>query len=125
MTANLWLEFSRSNGGTRLRVRRQDVPWRVLRGFPNAAGETLAHLNNISGGILDTDDLHLRLDVQQGAQAQLTSTGATRIYRSRSPARQARTTMEVEIAEDAFLEYVPDALIPYADSRYEQSTRIR
>jgi urease accessory protein len=125
MTARLWLEFSRSDSGTALRVRRQDVPWRVLRGFPNAAGETLAHLNNVSGGILDTDDLHLRLDVNAGAQAQITSTGATRIYRSRSPARQARTTIEVDVGEDAFLEYVPDALIPYAGSRYEQSTRIR
>src|SRR5215471_17067278 len=108
MTAKLWLEFSRSGAGTRLRVRQQDAPWRVLRGFPNGGGETLAHLNNISGGILDTDDLHLRVDVQPGAQAQITSTGATRLYRSRSDALQARSTTEVEAGEDALVEYVPD-----------------
>src|SRR5947209_5715925 len=120
MSAKLWLDFS-----TTLRVERQEIPWRVVRGFPNAAGETLAHLNNISGGILDTDDLELRIVVQPGALAQITSTGATRIYRSRAPERQARTLVEVDIGDGGFLEYVPDALIPYGGSRYQQTTRIR
>jgi urease accessory protein len=125
MTAKLWLEFSRSSTATLLRVRRQEVPWRVLRGFPNASGETLAHLNNISGGVLDRDDLEMRIEVNRGARAQITSTGATRIYRSRSAAPGGRSRTEVEIGADGFLEYLPDALIPYAGSRYEQSTRIR
>ena len=125
MAAKLWLEFSRDASATRLRVRRQEVPWRVLRGFPNAARETLAHLNNISGGVLDRDDLEMRVDVGRGAWAQITSTGATRIYRSRSAAYCGRSRNEVEIGEDGFLEYLPDALIPYGGSRYEQSTRIR
>lgn len=121
MPAKLWLDFSSTN----LRVERQEIPWRVVRGFPNAGGETLAHLNNISGGILDTDDLELRIVVQPGALAQVTSTGATRIYRSRAPERQARSRVEVDIGEGGFLEYVPDALIPYGGSRYQQTTRIR
>jgi len=96
----------------------------VLRGFPNASGETLAHLNNISGGILDSDHLQLKITVGYSAKAQLTSTGATRIYRSRSPRHCSRAEIDVEIGADGFLEYVPDALIPYAGSRYEQVTRI-
>src|SRR5207248_4245482 len=111
--ATLWLDFSRDDGSaTRLRVERQEIPWRVVRGFPNASGETLAHLNNISGGILDTDDLDLRINVQAGARAQVTSTGATRIYRSRAHDRQARSRVDVDIAEGGFLEYLPDAIIP-------------
>jgi urease accessory protein len=120
MTAKLWLDFS-----AHLRVERQEIPWRVVRGFPNAGGETLAHLNNISGGILDTDDLELRIAVQPGARAQITSTGATRIYRSRAPERLARSRIEVDVGEGGFLEYLPDALIPYGGSRYQQTTRIR
>src|SRR5689334_8087442 len=112
MAARLWLEFSRSGSATRLHVRRQEVPWRVLRGFPNASGETLAHLNNVSGGVLDRDDLEIRIEVQQGARAQITSTGATRIYRSRSAVHCARSRADVEVGENAFLEYLPDALIP-------------
>jgi urease accessory protein len=120
MASRLWLDFS-----THLRVERQEIPWRVVRGFPNAAGETLAHLNNVSGGILDTDDLELRIAVQAGARAQVTSTGATRIYRSRAPERLALSRVEVDVAEGGFLEYLPDALIPYGGSRYHQTTRIR
>jgi urease accessory protein len=120
MAAKLWLDFSAG-----LRVERQEIPWRVVRGFANASGETLAHLNNISGGILDTDDLELRITVQPGARAQVTSTGATRIYRSRAPERQARSRTEVDIADGGFLEYLPDAIIPYGGSRYRQTTRIR
>jgi urease accessory protein len=120
MPARLWLDFS-----THLRVERQEIPWRVVRGFPNASGETLAHLNNVSGGILDSDDLELRIRVQPGARAQITSTGATRIYRSRSPELQARSRVEIDVAEGGFLEYLPDALIPYAGSRYSQTTQIR
>ena len=125
-TATLWLDFSRQaeSAATTLRIHRQDVPWRVLRGFPNSAGETLAHLHNISGGILDTDELHLQISVGPSAQAQLTSTGATRIYRSRSPRHCSRSRVEVEVGADGLLEYVPDAVIPYAGSRYEQFTRI-
>jgi urease accessory protein len=66
----------------------------------------------------------LRIAVQPGGRAQITSTGATRIYRSRAPERQARTRVEVEIAEGGFLEYLPDAIIPYGGSRYRQTTRI-
>jgi urease accessory protein len=120
MASRLWLDFS-----THLRVERQEIPWRVVRGFANAGGETLAHLNNISGGILDTDDLELRIAVQPGARAQITSTGATRIYRSRATGRQARSRIEVDIGEGGFLEYLPDALIPYGGSRYRQTTHIR
>src|SRR6476469_7871805 len=122
--AKLWLDFSCDGAETRLRVERQELPWRVVRGFPNAAGETLAPLNNISAGILDTDELELRIVVQPGALAQITSTGATRIYRSRRPEHQARCRVEVDVGEGGFLEYVPDALIPYAGSRYQQTTRI-
>src|SRR5262249_52778899 len=125
MPARLWLDFScADSAATRMRVERQEIPWRVVRGFPNAEGETLAHLNNISGGILDSDDLELRIQVRRSARAQITSTGATRIYRSRSPERCSRSSIEVDVAAGGFLEYLPDALIPYGGSRHQQSTRI-
>jgi len=120
MAARLWLDFS-----THLRVERQEIPWRVVRGFPNTSGETLAHLHNVSGGILDSDDLELRIVVRPGARAQVTSTGATRIYRSRAAGRQARSRIQVEVGDGGYLEWLPDALIPYGGSRYQQNTRIQ
>jgi len=109
---------------TILRVREQQPPWRVVRGFEAPSGELLAHVHNVSGGIFDSDALHWQIDVAPGARAQVTSTGATRIYRSRKPDRTASQQMFLKIGQSAYLEYLPDALIPFAGSRFDQCTRI-
>jgi urease accessory protein len=124
-SSRLHLSFeARDPGTTILRVKQQQPPWRIVRGFRAASGETLAHVHNLSGGILDSDSLHIQIDLGAGAQAQVTSTGATRIYRSRSPERLASQRMRVNIAADAYLEYLPDQLIPFAGSRFEQTARV-
>ncbi len=120
--SKLHLAFEASDTGTTiLRVKQQQPPWRVIRGFRAPSGETLAHVHNLSGGILDRDTLEIQIDLGPGAQAQVTSTGATRIYRSRSPQGLASQRMHVNISDGAYLEYLPDQLIPYADSRFEQT----
>ena len=125
MPAKLWLDFSRDGATTRLRVERQEIPWRVVRGFPNASGETLAHLNNISGrhsgyrrpGITHRGaGVGARADHVHGRHAHLSQplAGTAGPQPDRSRCR-----------EGGFLEYLPDALIPYGGSRYGQTTRIR
>jgi urease accessory protein len=123
--SNLHLNFEADGtGGTILRVMQQQPPWRVVRGFRTPSGETLAHVHNVSGGILDTDALSWQVDVGPRAQAQITSTGATRIYRSRTPNSRASQRMRVSVESDAYLEYVPDQLIPFAGSRFDQTARV-
>jgi urease accessory protein len=124
-SSNLHLSFEANDTGTTiLRVKQQQPPWRVVRGFRTPSGETLAHVHNLSGGILDTDALAWQVDVGPRALAQITSTGATRVYRSRSPERHASQQMHVSIATGAYLEYLPDQLIPFAGSRFEQTARV-
>src|ERR1700722_3986247 len=124
-SSNLHLDFQAdSTGGTILRVRQQQPPWRVVRGFRTPSGETLAHVHNLSGGILDTDSLSWQVDVGPRAQAQVTSTGATRVYRSQSPDRRASQHLRMNVAADAYLEYLPDQLIPFAGSRFDQTARV-
>jgi urease accessory protein len=124
-SSNLHLSFeANATGATLLRVKQQQPPWRVVRGFRTATGETLVHVHNLSGGILDRDSLHFQIDLGAGAQAQVTSTGATRIYRSRSTEGLAAQRMHVRIAAGAYLEYLPDQLIPFAGSRFEQTARV-
>jgi urease accessory protein len=115
----LKLEFSGSPAI--LKVREQEPPWKVVRAFANREGAALVHLNNVSGGILTGDDLELDVSVANGAEAQLTTTGATRIYRSRAGGC-ARQTMRAQVA--GLLEYLPDAVIPFAGSRYSQRAEI-
>jgi len=124
-SSKLYLSFEWSEGGgTILRVKQQQPPWRVVRGFRTPSGETLAHLHNVSGGILDTDSLEWKVDIAPGAQAQVTSTGATRVYRSRSADHIASQHATVTIGEGGYLEYLPDQLIPFAGARFEQSARV-
>jgi urease accessory protein len=124
-SSNLHLSFEANDTGTTiLRVKQQQPPWRVVRGFRTPSGETLAHVHNLSGGILDTDSLSWQVDVGPRALAQITSTGATRVYRSRSPESHASQQMHVSIAAGAYLEYLPDQLIPFAGSRFEQTARV-
>jgi urease accessory protein len=81
-------------------------------------------VHNLSGGVLGGDRLDLDVALEPQAYVQLTSTGATRIYRSRSAALPARQRTTIRVAEGALLEYLSEPVIPFAGSRYRQETVI-
>ena len=118
MHAQLHLAFSAVPGGTQLHCARQDPPWKVVRAFPNEAGESLVHLNNISGGVFGGDHLSLRLNWVLPAAAQITTTGST--HRPREKAADALLVNEIHLGKGAPLEYLPDSVIPFRDARFEQ-----
>ena len=102
----------------------QRPPLQVVRSFPTGESATLAHLHNLSGGVLGGDSLELSVEVGDGASAQLTSTGATRLYRCRPDAPAALQRQRFVIGRGALLEHLPDELIPFAGARYRQETVI-
>jgi len=124
LTARLELRFDACGGRTRMQRGAQQPPWRVIRAFPQENGATLVHLHNVSGGVLAGDDLHLDIEIGSHAHAQVTSTGATRVYRHREGRLDSQQSTSISVAEGGLLEYLPDALIPFAGSRHRQSTRI-
>jgi urease accessory protein len=99
-------------------------PLKVIRAFTLPDGAALAHLHNVSGGLLGGDRLSLSVRLRENARVQLTTTGATRIYRAREEAGPATQTAEISLAANAFLEYLPDPIIPFARARYSQRTKI-
>jgi len=109
----------------RFRVRRQDPPWKVVRAFALPGSGALVHLNNVSGGVLAGDRLAMDVEVKAGAAAQITTTGATRLYRHRAGAADSEQRARFSVGDAALLEYLPDAVIPYAGSRHVQRTEIR
>ncbi len=110
---------------TTLEIVAQNPPLRVIRAFHLPDGSALAHLHNISGGVLGGDALALHVSVAANARAQLTTPGATRIYQHRPHLPDASQQTRVEVESAAVLEYLPDPLIPFAGSRYRQSTHIQ
>jgi urease accessory protein len=121
---HLHLNFRSANGRTILDTVAQQPPLKVIRSFPITDGGSLVHLHNVSGGILSGDMLIHRINIFPNAYAQLTSTSATRVYRSRVNDHMASQVMDVHVQAGGLCEYVPDPLIPFAGSRYMQKTRI-
>jgi urease accessory protein len=102
-----------------------EPPLKVVRAFTLEDGAALVHLHNVSGGLLADDRLAVSVILQENAKVQLTTTGATRIYRARKEAGPATQTTEISLGPNAFLEYLPDPIIPFASARYCQRTNIR
>jgi len=121
---SLQFEYDAPTARTVLHVAEQRQPLKVVRAFQQEGGAALAHVHNLSGGILAGDRLSLDLEIGPGAQAQVTSTGATRLYRSRAGTAAAQFTARANVRTGALLEYLPDPLIPFADSRFRQDTAI-
>jgi urease accessory protein len=124
--ALLRLNFSvdSTSGQTFLADSYQESPLKVVRAFTMEDGTALAHLHNVSGGLLGGDHLALQLNLANSAKVQLTTTGATRIYRNREGFSATTQCNEISVGAGALLEYLPDATIPFAGSRYLQRTSI-
>jgi urease accessory protein len=108
-----------------LRIHCQDPPWKVVRAFPQNGGPVLVHLHNISGGVLAGDRLALDIDAAPDAEAQITTTGATRLYRHRPGALDSEQVTRISVGQGAVCEYLPDPVIPYRGARHLQRTEIR
>jgi urease accessory protein len=123
---DLELRFVSGKGdqATKLQIEKQHPPLRVVRAFSVQDGAALVHLHNISGGVLGGDRLDLTVQVDDHAQAQITSTGSTRVYRHRAPLPPAAQVNRFTVGQNGLLEYLPDSIIPFAHSRFQQETHI-
>src|SRR5580658_1346963 len=81
--SRLELSFAVEDGFTRMHVPVQEPPWRAIRAFQNPLRQAVVHLHNVSGGVLSGDSLDLTIEALAGASVQVTSVGATRVYRQR------------------------------------------
>ncbi len=125
VNSRLHLRFWRSgDGNTKLHLAIQEPPQRVVRAFASPCGTATVHLHNLSGGILGGDQLSLTVEVEPGAWAQVTTTGATRVYRQRGALPDARQATRLHVGSGGVLEYLPDVLIPFDGARYVQRTQI-
>jgi urease accessory protein len=76
-----------------------------------------------SGGILQGDRYRIDLSLSNNAQAHVTTQGATRLYRMER--NYASQIVNIIVDDNCYLEYVPDQIIPYVDSRFYQTVNAR
>jgi urease accessory protein len=127
LNSSLKLEFTHDAATQRTVLSESccEAPLKVVRAFALADGAALVHLHNVSGGLLGDDHLLLSVRLRENAKVQLTTTGATRIYRAREAASPATQQTEISLAANSFLEYLPDPIIPFAGARFSQRTTIQ
>lgn len=85
---------------------------------PGRACYTLVHL----GGVLQGDDYHLRVDLQPGAAASVTTAAATQVYCM--PEGDARQELALNLHPGSRLAWLPEPTILFAGARFAQTTRI-
>lgn len=124
MEAQLDLDFHHDGSRTIVYARRQDPPLRVIRAFPNSSGQAFVHLHNVSGGILGGDVLNLNVVLGPGAQGQITTTGATRLYRTTRQRGRTVNGVSISVGTGAFLELLPDPVIPFSGSNCLQKLSV-
>jgi urease accessory protein len=122
--SRLELRFTLDGSRTRMFVPAQEPPWRAIRAFQNPQRQAVVHLHNVSGGVLSGDSLRLSIEAGTSTRVQVTSVGATRIYRQRPGRAVARLFASIRVDDGAMLEYLPDVIIPFSGSRFSQSTAV-
>lgn len=113
-------------GRTFLSGRRQRFPLRLTAPLyldQALPGMAFVYVQNPTGGLFEGDDLTLSLTARPQAQVHLTTQAATKAYRAETTS--ARQRVELEAGAGAFVEYLPDPLIPHAGARVEQDVVAR
>jgi urease accessory protein len=119
----LRLAFERRGGGTVLRERRFALPLQALEPIAlDGHGSLCLLLLNPTGGVLGGDRLATEIVLGPGAHALFTTPSATRVYRALGPPSLQDTT--IRLGAGAWVEYLPDHLIPHPGSAFHQSLTV-
>ena len=101
------------------------VPLQLQRAiYPESSLPGMAYLYIISpsGGILQGDRYKTDIRMKNNAVSHITTQGATRIYSMNS--NSASQLVNITLDENCYLEYIPDQIIPYQNSRYYQKVNL-
>lgn len=111
------MRLARSGGRTAVVERYAKAPFGSVRAnYPDGSGIAEVQITNPSGGILGGDRLEMEIIVEPAAAATVLTQAANKAYRGTEAVQRAT----FHLGEDAFLEYLPHHLIPFADSNYRQ-----
>ena len=76
-----------------------------------------------SGGILQGDRYRMDVELRNNAISHITTQGATRIYKMES--NYATHMVTLNLKNNSYLEFIPEQIIPYKNSRFYQKTNLK
>jgi urease accessory protein len=105
-------------GRTVLERRRQRFPLHCTAPLyldPALPGMPFVYVQNPTGGVFAGDRLCVRVEAGPGTRVHVTSAAATKVYRMETG--EAEQVTELTLGADAYVELVPEPLIPQAGAR--------
>lgn len=117
----LQLEFARRGEGTELVGHYQKTPLQIMRPLyfnPLRPDMPYTFLMATGGGMVSGDRHRTDLIFGPGSSAHVTTQAFTKVYRME--AGYAAATTNITVGAGAYVEFLPDPVIPFADSRYYQ-----
>jgi urease accessory protein len=103
---------------------------KLQRALHHADGRCELPLLHTAGGLVGGDRLNVDLELGAASRALLTSVAAQKVYGTVGRSRRvpegswAIQELNVQLAADADLEWLPQELVLYADGLYEQRARV-
>ncbi|MCS6767706.1 MAG: urease accessory protein UreD [Candidatus Nitrosocaldus sp.] len=114
-----------SNGRTVIKEKFSKVPLVVLKAMyleESLPGMAYVYIMSPSGGVLQGDRYRMDIVLRNKAMLHVTTQGATRIYRMNR--NYATQMVNISVDKDCYMEYIPDQIIPYRDSRFYQRVNL-
>ena len=111
---------------TKITKQFSQVPLQIQRAlYPDSAIPEMAFIYIVSpsGGVLQGDRYRTDITLENRAIAHITTQGATRIYSMDS--NIATQIFNISVGKGCYLEYIPDQIIPYRNSRYFQEVKLK
>lgn len=115
------LEFAQLRGATRVVHQFQQLPLYTFHPLyldPQWPGMAFIYLLQSGEGIVQGDRYRLDLDCAPGTGVHITTQAATKIYRMED--NFATQIINLTAGAGAFVEYLPDPVLPFRDSRFYQ-----
>jgi urease accessory protein len=81
------------------------------------------YIQSPSGGILQGDRYRMDISLSNDTKAHITTQGATRVYRMER--NFATQIINIDLGPNAYFELIPDQIIPYRNSRFYQTLKMR
>jgi len=122
---HLKLERDPSTGKTVIKEQYCRVPLFIQRAiYLEDTLPAMAYLYIISpsGGILQGDRYRTDITLGKNALAHVTTQGATRIYKMEN--NYGTQMVNIKVDEGGYLEYIPDQIIPFRNSRFYQDVEL-
>jgi urease accessory protein len=114
---------ARDEGRTTLVEQSFRAPFHLSKPYWDADAKTLlVQVVNPTAGILSGDRLESEISVQPGAALLVTTPSASRVFHMKEGAAECRQRFAVSAG--AWLEVMPEPLVPHRKSRYRQITSV-